>query len=154
MIKFFLAISRQCKVRLVKWFVPIDSKEKATIIKELSHLVVNRNAKQCNFLEWRKDKIVFRRYASLYFMACVDTDTNELIVLEMIHHYVELLDSYFRNVCELDLVFNFHKAYHLFDEVFIDGDFYESNKRAVLRSVAAQDAMTEKSKPFSSKTES
>ena len=31
-----------------------------------------------------------RRYASLYFLACVDDDDNELIVLETIHHFVEV----------------------------------------------------------------
>jgi len=30
------------------------------------------------------------RYASLYFLACVDEDDNELIVLETIHHFVEV----------------------------------------------------------------
>ena len=30
--------------------------------------------------------------------------------LEAIHFFVELLDQYFGNVCELDLVFNFHKV--------------------------------------------
>ena len=34
-----------------------------------------------------------RRYASLYFLACVDEDDNELIVLETIHHFVEVRAS-------------------------------------------------------------
>ncbi|KAK1443310.1 AP complex subunit sigma like protein [Babesia gibsoni] len=146
MIKFFMAISRQCKVRLAKWFVQIDNKEKAAIMRELSHLVVNRTSKQCNFLEWREDKLVFRRYASLYFVVCVDRDDNELIMLELIQHYVELLDRYFCNVCELDMVFNVNKSYYLLEEILIDGDIYESSKKAVLRSIAAQDAMSEKPK--------
>lgn len=48
------------------------------------------------------------RYASLYFVACVEKEDNELIVLDIIHHFVEVLDRYFSNVCELDLIFNFH----------------------------------------------
>lgn len=35
---------------------------------------------------------------------------NELMLLEAIHLFVEILDHYFENVCELDLVFNFHKV--------------------------------------------
>lgn len=50
------------------------------------------------------------RYASLYFITIVDKEDNELIVMEIIHHYVEVLDKYFGNVCELDLIFNFHKV--------------------------------------------
>ncbi len=38
------------------------------------------------------------RYASLYFVACVDKEDNELITLEVIHHFVEVLDRYFGNV--------------------------------------------------------
>ena len=38
------------------------------------------------------------RYASLYFVAAIEPDDNELIALEVIHRYVELLDRYFGNV--------------------------------------------------------
>lgn len=30
--------------------------------------------------------------------------------LEAIHFFVEVLDAFFGNVCELDLVFNFYKV--------------------------------------------
>jgi AP-1 complex subunit sigma 1/2 len=84
-------------------------------------------------------KIVYKRYASLYFVTCVDREENELITLEVIHHFVECLDRYFGNVCELDIIFNFHKAYYLLDEVLLNGELQESNKREVLRVVAVQD---------------
>jgi hypothetical protein len=38
------------------------------------------------------------RYASLYFVTCVDNEDNELVTLETIHHFVEVLDRYFGNV--------------------------------------------------------
>jgi hypothetical protein len=37
-------------------------------------------------------------------------DDNELLTLEVVHQFVEVLDKYFGNVCELDLIFNFHKV--------------------------------------------
>ncbi len=40
----------------------------------------------------------FPRYASLYFITCVDKKDNELITLEVIHQFVEVLDRYFGNV--------------------------------------------------------
>ena len=44
------------------------------------------------------------RYASLYFVAMVDKEDNELLTLEVIHHFVEVLDRYFGNVrCALSL---------------------------------------------------
>ena len=41
------------------------------------------------------------RYASLYFCICIDPDDNELEVLEITHHYVEILDRYFGSVSPL-----------------------------------------------------
>lgn len=35
-----------------------------------------------------------RRYASLYFCVGIDNSDNELLALEIIHRYVELLDEY------------------------------------------------------------
>ena len=60
--------------------------------------------------QFRTYKIVYRRYAGLFFTLCVDVSDNELLYLEAIHLFVEILDHYFQNVCELDLVFNFHKV--------------------------------------------
>ncbi|KEG02113.1 hypothetical protein YYE_02852 [Plasmodium vinckei vinckei] len=85
-------------------------------------------------------------YASLFFILCIDKGDNELITLEIIHHYVEVLDKYFGNVCELDLIFNFHKAYYLLDEILVSGELQESSKKIILRVVAAQDSLMEDNK--------
>jgi len=61
-------------------------------------MILARKHKLCNFLDWKDDKIVYKRYASLYFAVCVDKGDNELVALETIHHYVEILDKYFGNV--------------------------------------------------------
>lgn len=53
---------------------------------------------------------MYRRYAGLFFCLCVDANDNELACLEAIHLFVEVLDAFFGNVCELDLVFNFYKV--------------------------------------------
>ena len=49
--------------------------------------------------------MIYRRYASLYFIIGIDIDDdiNELSFLEFIHNMVETLDKYFENVCELDV---------------------------------------------------
>lgn len=110
---------------------------------EITQLVITRHPKLCNFLEWRKKKIIYKRYASLYFVVCIDSEDNELITLEVIHQYVEILDRYFNNVCELDLIFQFHKAYYLLDELLLGGEHQDTSKKAILRIVAQQDALQE-----------
>ena len=57
----------------------------------------------------------------------------------MIHFFVESLDRYFGNVCELDLIFNFHKAYFIVDEIFMSGELQETNKKEVLDIMAQQE---------------
>ena len=53
---------------------------------------------------------MYRRYAGLFFCLCIDPSDNELAALEAIHLFVEVLDMYFKSVCELDLVFYFYKV--------------------------------------------
>jgi AP-1 complex subunit sigma 1/2 len=106
-------------------------------------MILGRPSKLCNFLEYKDSKVIYKRYASLYFACGVDPDDNELVTLEIIHQYVEVLDKYFGNVCELDLIFNFHKAYYILDEIVIAGELQESSRKAVLRVCSAQDALME-----------
>ncbi|KAE8686831.1 AP-1 complex subunit sigma-2 [Hibiscus syriacus] len=154
MIHFVLLISRQGKVRLTKWYSTYSKKERTKcdndilrkVIRELSGVILTRGPKLCNFVEWRGLKVVYKRYASLYFCMCIDPDGNELEILEIIHHYVEVLDRYFGSVCELDLIYNFHKAYYILDEILISGEFQEPSKRSIVRSVAAQDSLVETAK--------
>ena len=105
---------------------------------QVNQLVITRKPKACNFVEYKDYKIVYKRYASLYFITIVDKDENELIVLEMIHTFVEVLDKYLGNVCELDLIFNFHKVfsfinqtYFIIDELIMAGFVSESNKNLI-----------------------
>jgi len=100
------------KTRLAKWYSPYNDDEKIKLKGEIHRLVAPRDQKhQSNFVEFRgSSKIVYRRYAGLFFCACVDALDNELAYLEALHFFVEVLDQFFGNVCELDLVFNFYKV--------------------------------------------
>lgn len=119
-IQWALLISRQGKVRLSKWYGTMNQKSKAKIVKDVTQLVLARRVRRCLGSSSRACaisssirvgrershtdfKIVYRRYASLFFVTGIATDDNELIALEVIHRYVEILDRYFGNVCELDL---------------------------------------------------
>ena len=43
-------------------------------------------------------------------------------------HSKQILDRYFGNVCELDIIFNFHRAYAILYEVFMGGYICETSK--------------------------
>lgn len=51
---------------------------------------------------------------------CTPYDVTAATCAQIIQHFVEILDRYFGNVCELDLIFNFHKAYYILDEARIN----------------------------------
>ena len=51
------------------------------------------------------------------------------------------MDKYYGNVCELDIIFNFQKAYFILDELLIAGEMQESSKKNVLRTIAQQDSL-------------
>ena len=57
------------------------------------------------------------------------------------HRYVEQMDKYYGNVCELDIIFNFQKAYFILDELLLAGELQESSRKNVLRVIGAQDSL-------------
>jgi len=76
-----------------------------------------------------------------FFCMCVDPTDNELACLEAVHLFVEVLDVYFGNVCELDLVFNFYKVYTILDEVFLAGEVMETSKPVILGRMEQMDLL-------------
>lgn len=50
-------------------------------------------------------------------------------------------------VCELDIIFNFEKAYFILDELLIGGEIQETSKKNVLKAIASQDLLQEVSTP-------
>eukprot|EP00347_Sterkiella_histriomuscorum_P021593 403333437 len=131
MIRFILLQNRQGKTRLSRWYVAYNEEERKKIEIEVHRQIVQRDSKHTNFLEFRNHKLVYRRYAGLFFTLCVDQGDNELSMLEFIHLFVEVLDQYFGSVCELDLVFNFFKVYQILDSMVIGGEIMESAKPVI-----------------------
>lgn len=107
MIKFVLMVNKQGQTRLAKYTDnSLSSDERHLLEAEIVRKCLTRAEKQCNFIEHRSFKVVYRRYASLFFMVGIDDEENELAVLDFIHCMVETMDKWFGNVCELDIMFN------------------------------------------------
>ncbi|ODV77925.1 Adaptor protein complex sigma subunit [Suhomyces tanzawaensis NRRL Y-17324] len=142
-IHFLLVLNRQGKTRLIKWFnANYSTQEKQRYVQEIHRLIASRDTKnQSNFVEYQQLKLVYRRYAGLYFISAIDGYDSELSYLESLHFFVEILDTYFNNVCELDLVFNFYKLYAILDEVYLGGELQEILKEKVLERLAYLDKL-------------
>lgn len=138
-----MILNRQGKTRLNKWFDKNQSRpEQLKSIGEIHRIVSSRDLKyQSNFIEYQQTKLVYRRYAGLYFIMAIDLNDSELSYLESLHFFVEVLDTYFDNVIELDLVFNFSKIYTIVDEIFLGGEINEILKLRVLSRLTYLDSL-------------
>ncbi|EAZ62860.2 predicted protein [Scheffersomyces stipitis CBS 6054] len=143
-IHFILVLNRQGKIRLAKWFNNSYTQEdKHKFVSDIHRLISSRDTKkQSNFVEYQSTKLVYRRYAGLYFICSVDLVDSELSYLESLHFLVEILDTYFDNVCELDLVFNFYKLYNILDEIYLGGEIQEISKKKILDRLAYLDKLS------------
>lgn len=144
-IKFILCFNKQGIVRLVRWFElsASDAQRTQDIIVQIYRLISSRDHKhQSNFVEFSDStKLVYKRYAGLYFVMGVGLQDEEPIYLSHIHLFVEVLDAFFGNVCELDIVFNFYKAYMVMDEMFIGGEIQEISKDMLLERLSTMDRL-------------
>ncbi|KAF8819031.1 putative AP-2 complex subunit sigma-1 [Cardiosporidium cionae] len=141
MIRFVLCQTRQGKNRLSRWYVPISENEKNKLEVEISRSVSARDRRWTNFVEYRNYKLIYRQYAGLIFTFCVDVNENELAIYEFIHFFVEVLDKYFQNVCELDVVFHFDRVYHILDEILLCGEVVETSHLAVIEKLKEIDKL-------------
>lgn len=119
-------------------WLPIQ--ERVALETEIIRRCLLRTEFQCSFLEYRGYKVIYRRYASLFFVVGVDGDEeNELAILEFIHSLVETMDKYFESVCELDIMFHIEKAHFIVEEMVTNGFISENNKTNVLKPLALID---------------
>ena len=101
----------------------------------------------CNYLEgsipeWGDStKIIYRHYATLYFIFAVDQQESDLGILDLIQVFVETLDKCFENVCELDLIFHSDKVNYMLDEIIMAGMVLETNSAVILQSINEQNKL-------------
>nr|XP_024650669.1 AP-3 complex subunit sigma-2-like isoform X1 [Macaca nemestrina] len=119
MIQAILVFNNHGKPRLVRFYQRFPEEIQQQIVRETFHLVLKRDDNICNFLEGGSliggsdYKLIYRHYATLYFVFCVDSSESELGILDLIQVFVETLDKCFENVCELDLIFHMDKVHYL-----------------------------------------
>lgn len=94
-------------------------------------------AQECR---WRPDdelRVIYRHYATLYFVLVVDQSESELGILDLIQVIVEALDRCFENVCELDLIFHFEDVHAIVDQIIQGGLVLETHAREIVDATQA-----------------
>ena len=141
--------------------------ERVALESEIIRKCLSRSELQCSFLEYRGFKVIYRRYASLFFIVGTKADfdvrklskltgvkkggdksvenyENELGLLEFIHTLVETMDRWAGSICELDIMYQLEQVHFLVDEMVMNGYIVETNKSNVLRPIDLIDRESKK----------
>ncbi|KAL7638459.1 UNVERIFIED_CONTAM: hypothetical protein RMT77_011029 [Armadillidium vulgare] len=154
MIKAILVFNNHGKPRLSKFYQYFVEEMQQQIIKETFQLVSKRDDNVCNFLEGGSliggsdYKLIYRHYATLYFVFCVDSSESELGILDLIQVFVETLDKCFENVCELDLIFHVDKVHYILNELVMGGMVLETNMTEIITRIEDQNKLEKQESPY------
>lgn len=152
MIKGVVIVNNTGKPRLVKFYQSVTTEEKQqSVIRRVFQQVAQRPDSFCNYLEgsipeWGENiKLIYRHYATLYFVFAVDSQESDLGILDLIQVFVEALDKCFENVCELDLIFHSDRVHYVLDEIVMGGMVLETNIKSILLAINDQDRLHKES---------
>ncbi|XP_047327782.1 AP-3 complex subunit sigma-like [Impatiens glandulifera] len=140
MIRAVIVMNDQGKPRLVKFYDYQPVEKQQEVIRSIYAVLSSRAENVSNFI--RADPVfgpdamlVYKTFATLYFVFVFDTYENELAMLDLMQVFVESLDKCFSNVCELDIVFNFNKVHAILDEIVLGGQVLETDSSDVVKAV-------------------
>ncbi|KAI3386942.1 hypothetical protein SNEBB_004288 [Seison nebaliae] len=148
MIKTVLIFNRHGNIRFFKTFTPIDVKNR-TKLKQYLYLEINKRTRDnplffhipsSEFYEEEEEvlTVIYRKFATLYFVFICDDSENILSVIDFIHVFVEVLDNYFNNVCELDIVFHFNEVHDIFKEIVHNGIVIDTSVSNILENITEE----------------
>ncbi|XP_022978569.1 AP-3 complex subunit sigma-like [Cucurbita maxima] len=140
MIRAVIVMNTQGKPRFAKFydFQPVEKQQE--LIRSVHGVLCSRAENVSNFVEAESifgpdSRVVYKHFATLYFVFVFNSSENELAMLDLIQVFVETLDKCFKNVCELDLVFNYTKMHSILDEIISGGQVLETSSAEVVKAV-------------------
>jgi len=157
MIQTILIFNTNGKPRLTKFYERKNEAEQSQLIRECFSMISKRPLNMCNFLEIGKQwsstggsKIVYRNYATLYFVFIVDSTESELSIMDLIQTFVETLDKCFPNVCELDLVLHMDRVHYILDEMITGGLVLQTSSIEILDCISSMKKVERQENPLGS----
>ena len=73
-IKFILMVNKQGQTRLANYYDWMNLEERTAMESEIIRKCLSRTEAQCSFMEYRGMKVIYRRYASLFFIVGAEVD--------------------------------------------------------------------------------
>lgn len=137
MIKFILVQNREGKTRFIKWYQSYSQQEQRNILTDVHRLIQPRDSRFASFIDYQGGRLVYRRYAGLYFVMHIDQEDSELGHLELIQLLVEVLNEYFGNVSELNLIYQFQEVHCVVNEMITGGMISQTSRENILINLQA-----------------
>ncbi|EPY37085.1 AP-4 complex subunit sigma-1 [Strigomonas culicis] len=145
-IEFLILVNKQGQTRFSHYKAYVSSESRISLEGVIGRKCIRRSATESSVFEYNTYTIVYRQYASLFFIVGVSTassdlsgvssgSVNLLSIYEFIHCVVETLNEYFEDVCEIDVLFNLEKVHFVIDEMISNGAVGETNRQHVLCAV-------------------
>ena len=86
-IKFILMVNKQGQTRLASYYDWLTIDERSALEAEIIRKCLSRTEMQCSFMEYRGMKVVYRRYASLFFIVGVEQDEEVGLAVYVCYKY-------------------------------------------------------------------
>ncbi|KAG0142402.1 hypothetical protein CROQUDRAFT_50338 [Cronartium quercuum f. sp. fusiforme G11] len=137
MIHAVLIFNNEGKPRLSKFYSPAPAPTRSDRLKAIHAVISNRSDSLCNFVSHplpNPDQLslVYRHYATLYFVMIIDKAESELAILDLIQVFVEALDRCFPSVCELDLIFHYDQLQILLSQMIVGGIVLDTSLESIV----------------------
>lgn len=133
----------------MKFYTPVDIPTQRLLLQQVYQLIRPRTYQECSFItppsllaDLEEIQVIYRHYATLYFVFIVDDQESELGILDLIQVFVECLDKCFTNVSELDLVFGWQVLQTVLEEIVQGGMVIDTNINRIV--AAVDDANSQK----------
>lgn len=124
MIRHIYAFNGQQKLRIRRHYAAEPAAGSAEAPAAVMERVTHRDGSLSNVVLLDKvsgARAIYRKFATLFVVFVIDAKENALATVDLIQVFVQVLDRYFKDVCELDVIFNFEKVNYILDELVIGG---------------------------------
>lgn len=147
MIHSVLIFNSDGQPRLAKFYAPLPVNHQQLLLKQVHQLVIQRNDSQSSFLtippllqqsyslDSKSIRVIYRHFATLYFVFIVDQTESELGILDLIQVFVQVLNKCFKDVCEYDLVFHWEVLQIALEEMIQGGMVIETNINRIMAAI-------------------
>ncbi|KAK2964922.1 Adaptor protein complex 4 (AP-4), sigma subunit [Blattamonas nauphoetae] len=135
MIHFFLVVNKFGTTRLTQYYNHLTMQERVALEGEIIRQCLSLNDNQCPFFDYSNYRIIFKRFASLYFIVGTSDEEIELEMIELIQLFVETLDYYFESVCEFDIMANLDRVHFILNEMIANGHVVSTGRKEILEPV-------------------